>query len=341
MENLKEKLIVTESPHVRSGNTTSGIMLDVIIALMPALIAGVVIFGYRAAALAVVCVSASVFFEWLWCKIVKKPSSIGDCSAAVTGLLLAMNIPVTMPFWMAIIGTFFAIVIVKQFFGGIGHNFMNPALAARAFLLTSWAQAMTTWVAPFSKVGADAVSQATPLAQLAQSVDAVSTATSAAETVQLPSYLDLFFGTTGGCMGETCAFALLIGAIYLLAKKVISIKIPATYIATVAILTFVFGGKDGLFTGDALYHILSGGLMLGAFFMATDYVTTPYTPKGQIIFGIGCGVLTAVIRLWGGYPEGVSYSILLMNVASPLIDRYTAPKRFGAFKEKKEGGKNA
>ena len=341
MENLKEKLIVTESPHVRSGNTTSGIMLDVIIALMPALIAGVVIFGYRAATLAVVCVSAAVFFEWLWCKIVKKPSSIGDYSAAVTGLLLAMNLPVTMPFWMAIIGAFFAIVIVKQFFGGIGHNFMNPALAARAFLLTSWAQAMTTWVAPFSKVGADAVSQATPLAQLAQSVDAVSTATSAVETVQLPSYLDLFFGTTGGCMGETCAFALLIGAIYLLAKKVISIKIPATYIATVAMLTFAFGGKDGLFTGDALYHILSGGLMLGAFFMATDYVTTPYTPKGQIIFGIGCGVLTAVIRLWGGYPEGVSYSILLMNVASPLIDRYTVPKRFGAFKEKKEGGKNA
>ncbi len=341
MENLKEKLIVTESPHVRSGNTTSGIMLDVIIALMPALIAGVVIFGYRAAALALVCVLASVFFEWLWCKIVKKPSAIGDFSAVVTGLLLAMNLPVTMPFWMAIVGAFFAIVIVKQFFGGIGHNFMNPALAARAFLLTSWAQAMTTWIAPFSKVGADAVSQATPLAQLAQSVDAVSTATSAAETVQLPSYLDLFFGTTGGCMGETCAFALLIGAIYLLAKKVISIKIPATYIATVAVLTFIFGGKDGLFTGDALYHILSGGLMLGAFFMATDYVTTPYTPKGQIIFGIGCGVLTAVIRLWGGYPEGVSYSILLMNVASPLIDRYTAPKRFGASKEKKEGGKNA
>lgn len=341
MENLKEKLIVTESPHIRSGNTTSGIMLDVIIALMPALIAGVVIFGYRAAVLTLVCISASVFFEWLWCKIVKKPSSIGDYSAAVTGLLLAMNLPVTMPFWMVVIGTFFAIVIVKQFFGGIGHNFMNPALAARAFLLTSWAQAMTTWVAPFSKVGADAVSQATPLAQLAQSVDAVSTATSAAETVQLPSYLDLFFGTTGGCMGETCALALLIGAVYLLAKKVISIKIPATYIATVAILTFVFGGKDGLFTGDALYHILSGGLMLGAFFMATDYVTTPYTPKGQIIFGIGCGVLTAVIRLWGGYPEGVSYSILLMNVASPLIDRYTAPKRFGAFKKKKEGGKNA
>lgn len=341
MENLKEKLIVTESPHVRSGNTTSGIMLDVIIALMPALIAGVVIFGYRAAALAVVCILASVFFEWLWCKIVKKPSAIGDFSAVVTGLLLAMNLPVTMPFWMAIIGAFFAIVIVKQFFGGIGHNFMNPALAARAFLLTSWAQAMTTWVAPFSKVGADAVSQATPLAQLAQSADAVSSATSAAETVQLPSYLDLFFGTTGGCMGETCAFALLIGAIYLLAKKVISIKIPAAYIATVALLTFAFGGNDGLFTGDALYHILSGGLMLGAFFMATDYVTTPYTPKGQVIFGIGCGVLTAVIRLWGGYPEGVSYSILLMNVASPLIDRYTAPKRFGAFKEKKEGGKNA
>lgn len=336
MENLREKLIVTESPHIRGANTTAGIMLDVIIALMPTLIAGTFIFGYRAAVLAAVCVGASVFFEWAWCKLLKKPSSIGDFSAAVTGLLLALNLPVTMPFWMAIIGALFAIVIVKQFFGGIGHNFMNPALAARAFLLTSWPQAMTTWVAPFVKTSvfsnADAVSQATPLAQLAQSA--------AAETSQLPSYLDLFLGRTGGCIGEVSAAAILVGAVYLLAKRVINIKIPAAYILTVAILTFVFGGSDGLFTGDPLYNVLSGGLMLGAFFMATDYVTTPYTPKGQLVFGLGCGILASVIRLWGGYPEGVSYSILLMNVATPLIDRYTKPNRFGEIKTKKGDKKN-
>ncbi len=323
LENAKKKLVVTESPHIRSGNSTSAIMLDVIIALIPSLIAGVVVFGYRALVLSVVCVAACIFFEWGWCKIVKKPSSIGDLSAAVTGLLLALNMPVTVPFWMAIIGSLFAIIVVKQFFGGLGHNFMNPALAARAFLLTSWAGTMTTYVAPFSKVSlfnnADAVSSATPLALINSSEN-------------LPSYLDLFLGRIGGCIGEVSALAVLLGAAYLIFRRVISIRIPAAYILTVAVLTFIFGG-DGLFKGDALYHILSGGLLLGAFFMATDYVTTPYTPKGQTIFGIGCGVLTAVIRLFGGYPEGVSYSILLMNVATPLIDRYTAPKRFGARRD--------
>ena len=332
-QNLKEKLIVSESPHVRQGSSTAGIMLDVVIALIPALIAGVIVFGYRAAVLSVVCVAAAVFFEWAWCKILKKPSTIGDFSAAVTGLLLALNLPVTFPFWMAVIGALFAIIIVKQFFGGIGHNFMNPALAARAFLLTSWAQPMTTWVAPFSKVlmfnNADAVSSATPLALIKSGA------------ADLPGYMELFLGKIGGSIGEVSILALLIGAAYLLIRRVISIKIPATYILTVAVLTFAFGGKDGIFTGDAIYHILSGGLMLGAFFMATDYVTTPYTPKGQIIFGIGCGIITAVIRLWGGYPEGVTYSILLMNVATPLIDRFTAPKRFGEVKEDRRDNANA
>jgi electron transport complex protein RnfD len=299
-------------------------MLDVIIALIPAVIAGTIIFGIRALALCSICVIAAVFSEWLWCKILKKQSSIGDYSAAVTGLLLALNLPVTMPFWMAIIGCVFAIIIVKQFFGGIGHNFMNPALAARAFLLTSWAQAMTTWTAPFS---ADAVSSATPLSLIKEGV-----------TEGLPSYMDMFLGNTGGCIGEVSAVAILIGAAYLLAKGVINLRIPASYILTTAVITFIFG-KDGWFTGDALMHVLSGGLLLGAFFMATDYVTTPYTKSGQIIFGIGCGVITAVIRLYGGYPEGVSYSILLMNVAAPLIDKVTVPKRFGQIKEKtaKEG----
>ncbi len=329
LENINEKLVVAESPHVRSGNTTSKIMLDVIIALIPALIAGTVVFGYRALVLTAVCVLASVGFEWVWCKTLKKPSTIGDLSAAVTGLLLALNLPATMPFWMAIVGCLFAIIVVKQFFGGIGHNFMNPALAARAFLLTSWAQAMTTWTAPFEKLNlfsnADAVTTATPL-----------TLAKSGAFSEIPGYLDLFLGNVGGCIGEVSALAILIGGAYLLIKKVISIRIPATYLITVAALTFVFGGRDGLFTGDALMHLLSGGLMLSAFFMATDYVTTPYTKKGQVIFGFGCGVIAAVIRLFGGYPEGVSYAVLLMNVAAPLIDKFTVPKRFGEVKKAKE-----
>ncbi len=324
LTNINEKLIVTESPHVRGANSTSKVMLDVIIALIPAVIAGTIIFGIRALALCSICVIAAVLSEWVWCKILKKQSTVGDFSAAVTGLLLALNLPVTMPLWMAVIGCVFAIIIVKQFFGGIGHNFMNPALAARAFLLTSWAQAMTTWTAPFS---ADAVSSATPLSLIKEGA-----------TEGLPSYMDMFLGNMGGCIGEVSTVAILIGAAYLVAKGVINLRIPASYILTTAIITFIFG-KNGWFTGDALMHVLSGGLMLGAFFMATDYVTTPYTKSGQIIFGIGCGVITAVIRLYGGYPEGVSYSILLMNVAAPLIDKITVPKRFGEIKEKtaKEG----
>ncbi len=330
MEKLRQKLIVCESPHIRQGDTTATIMLDVIIALMPALLAGIVIFGFRSAVLAAVCIASSVFFEWAWCKIIKKPSAIGDFSAVVTGLLLAMNLPVTMPYWMAVIGSLFAIIIVKQFFGGIGQNFMNPALAARAFLLTSWAQPMTTWVKPFSAVSivsnTDAVTSATPLTIIKEGMDG------------LPSYGDMFLGKIGGCMGEVSALALIIGAVYLVARKVISINIPASFIATVAVFTFIFGGSEGLFTGDAMTHILSGGLILGAFFMATDYATTPCTNMGQIIFGIGCGLLTSIIRIWGGYPEGVSYSILLMNVASPLIDKLVMPKPFDADSKKERSG---
>lgn len=326
--NTESKFLVTEAPHVRARDGVRDIMLDVIIALMPALIAGTVVFGYRVAAVAAVCVASCVFFEWLWCRLVKKPSSISDLSAAVTGLLLALNMPVTIPLWMPIIGSLFAIVIVKQFFGGIGHNFMNPALAARAFMLTSWAQAMTNWTVPFAKLSiggkaaADAVSSATPLALL-----------KSGSYEGMPTYLNLFLGNAAGCIGEVSALAILIGAAYLLYRCVIKLRVPLCFILTVFVITWIFG-KNGWFTGDALRHILSGGVLLGAFFMATDYTTTPYTPKGQIIFGIGCGIITAVIRLWGAYPEGVSYSILLMNAATPLIDRYTAPKRFGT-----EGGK--
>lgn len=326
--NTESKFLVTEAPHVRARDGVRDIMLDVIIALMPALIAGTVVFGYRVAAVAAVCIGSCVFFEWLWCRLVKKPSSISDLSAAVTGLLLALNMPVTIPLWMPIIGSLFAIVIVKQFFGGIGHNFMNPALAARAFMLTSWAQAMTSWTVPFAKLSlggkaaADAVSSATPLALL-----------KSGRYEGMPTYLNLFLGNAAGCIGEVSALAILIGAAYLLYRRVIKLRVPLCFILTVFVITWIFG-KNGWFTGDALRHILSGGVLLGAFFMATDYTTTPYTPKGQIIFGIGCGIITAVIRLWGAYPEGVSYSILLMNAATPLIDRYTAPKRFGT-----EGGK--
>lgn len=326
--NTESKFLVTEAPHVRARDGVRDIMLDVIIALMPALIAGTVVFGYRVAAVAAVCIASCVFFEWLWCRLVKKPSSISDLSAAVTGLLLALNMPVTIPLWMPIIGSLFAIVIVKQFFGGIGHNFMNPALAARAFMLTSWAQAMTSWTVPFAKLtlggkaAADAVSSATPLALL-----------KSGSYEGMPTYLNLFLGNAAGCIGEVSALAILIGAAYLLYRRVIKLRVPLCFILTVFVITWIFG-KNGWFTGDALRHILSGGVLLGAFFMATDYTTTPYTPKGQIIFGIGCGIITAVIRLWGAYPEGVSYSILLMNAATPLIDRYTAPKRFGT-----EGGK--
>ncbi len=331
IENLNEKLIVTESPHVRGKKTTSSIMLDVIIALLPALLAGIIVFGYRALVLTVVTVASAMLFEWLWCKILKKSSTLGDCSAALTGLLLAMNLPVTMPFWMAIVGSLFAIVVVKQFFGGLGHNFMNPALAARAFLLTSWAQSMTTWTAPFTKINlfsnVDVVTSATPLTLIKEG------------TIEnLPSYLDMFIGNIGGCIGEVSTIALLIGAAYLLAKRIISIRIPAAYVITFSIMIFVFGGESGFFSGNPLLHLLSGGLILGAVFMATDYVTTPYTTKGQIVFGIGCGIITAVIRLFGGYPEGATYAILLMNIASPLIDKFCAPKRFGELKKAKEGG---
>lgn len=311
-------LTVSHAPHTKGAQTTKSIMLDVLIALMPALIAGVIIMGYRASALAFVCVAACVFFEWGWQRLLKKPSTIGDLSAAVTGLLIALNLPVTLPFYMAVVGCFFAIIVVKQFFGGLGHNFMNPALAARAFLLTSWAKPMTTWIKPFEKISlfgnADVVSSATPLAVLK-------------EGGELPGYASLFFGNIGGCIGEVSAFAILLGAAWLLYRRVIDIKVPLSFIATLFALSY-FVGKDGI------YQILSGGVMLGAFFMATDYVTTPYTKSGQIIFGIGCGFLTFVIRNWGGYPEGVSYSILLMNLLTPIINRLTVPKSFGEMGEK-------
>ncbi len=310
-----DKYVLSSSPHVRSAETTGRIMRDVLIALLPATVLGVVFFGLSALWVVLVSTASAVAAEAVLQLLMKRKVTISDGSAAVTGLLLALNLPPSVPLYIPVIGSVFAIAIVKQCFGGLGHNFINPALAARAFLVASWPTAMTTWTMP-----ADAVSAATPLAAI-KVVGA-----------GVPSpYLDMFLGNVGGCIGETSAIALIVGGLYLAARFVIDVRIPFVYIATVALFTWV-AGPEGLFTGDALYHILAGGLMIGAFFMATDYTTSPMSGTGKIVFALGCGVLTSVIRLWGGYPEGVSYSILLMNLVVPLIDRAFSPKRFGGVR---------
>lgn len=312
------RFLVSSSPHIRSGETTQRIMLDVIIALMPALLAGILYFGFRALTVTVTAVVFAVAAEAVMQKILGKPITVKDMSAAVTGILLAFNVPSTLPLWIIAVGSIFAIAVAKQCFGGLGFNFINPALAARAMLLASWPVRMTSWVAP----GSDAVSTATPLALAKEGAEAAGQA--------LPSIWNLFIGNVGGTIGETSALALIIGGVYLLYRGVISYRIPAAYIATVAVLSFLFGGFDPF---AMVYYVFAGGLFLGAIFMATDYSTSPMTPKGQIIFAIGCGFLTSVIRFYGGYPEGVSYSILLMNLATPLIDKYTMPKKFGEVKK--------
>lgn len=321
-----ENIIVSSSPHIRDNIHTSHIMRDVCIALIPALVASVFYFGIRSLYITALCMVFCVGAEALWQKLTKSAVTISDGTAAVTGMLLAFNLPVSAPWWICLIGSAVAIIIAKQFFGGVGHNFMNPALVGRAFLLASWPVIMTKWTAPFSTgflIPADVVTSATPLAILKNP-----------EAGTLPALWDMFIGNVGGCIGEVSTLALIIGGIYLVIRKVISPRIPLTYILTVAILTFVFP-SEGLSGFDSMmYNLLSGGLFLGAIFMATDYVTSPITSKGQIVMGLGCGILTFVIRRFGGYPEGVSYSILLMNVATPLIDRWTQPKPFGA----KRGG---
>lgn len=323
MENTR--LLVSSSPHIRSGETTQRIMLDVIIALMPALFAGIFYFGFKALTLTVTAVVFAVATEAVMQRIMKKPVTINDLSAVVTGILIAFNVPATLPLWIVAVGSIFAISVAKQCFGGLGFNFINPALAARAMLLASWPVRMTNWVAP----GPDAVSTATPLAIAKASMqEAVSGATPWAEP--LPDIWNLFIGNIGGCIGETSKLALIIGGAYLLYRGVISHRIPTAYIGTVAVLAFIFGGFD---PATMIYHIFAGGLFLGAIFMATDYSSSPMSARGQIIFGVGCGILTSVIRFYGGYPEGVSYSILLMNLATPLIDRYTMPRKFGEVKK--------
>jgi len=313
---LDSRLYMSSSPHIRSGVTTQRLMLDVIIALIPASFAGVYFFGLRAAVLIAVTVISCVGFEYLMRKVMKRNNTVGDLSAAVTGLLLALNVPPTLPLWMAVVGSFFAIVVVKQLFGGIGQNFVNPALAARAFLIISYGTRMTSWTPPLAKAAEiDAATFATPLGALK-------------EGGQLPNLLDMFLGNIGGSMGETSALALIIGGMYLLIRGVISWHIPVVYIGTAGLLAWILG-PNGLFTGDPLFHILAGGLMIGAIFMATDYTTSPMTTRGMVIYAAGCGILTILFRLYTNMPEGVSYAILLMNVAVPLIDRFTKPARFG------------
>ncbi|MGH4124178.1 MAG: RnfABCDGE type electron transport complex subunit D [Clostridium sp.] len=303
---------VSSSPHIKSNDSVQGIMRDVIIALIPATFAGVYFFGMKAFLVTLVSVLSCVAAEALWQKLAHQKITVGDLSAVVTGLLLAFNLPAAVPLWIPAIGGFFAIIIVKQFFGGIGQNIMNPALAARAFLLMSWPVHMTNFTV-------DGVSAATALGILKGGEG------------QLPTLMNVFIGNVGGCIGETSVIALLIGAAYLLYKKIISLHTPIAYIGSVFILTLILG-RDGFMSGNAIYEICAGGLMLGAFFMATDYTTSPMTRKGQVIFGLGCGVLTTIIRLIGGYAEGVSYSILIMSLFVPFIDKFTAPRIFGEVK---------
>ena len=319
------ELTISSSPHVHSPVSTRTIMRDVIIALLPALLGSIYFFGFRALMVTLVSVASCVFFEWAWCRLRKKPSKLYDMSAIVTGILLAFVCPVTIPYWCIILGDFFAIIIVKQLFGGIGRNIVNPALAARAFMF-SWPVLMSTWV----KVGfenaagmfstADAVTAATPLAAMHQG--------------QMPqdSLLDMFLGNIGGCIGETSAVLLLIGFGYLLIRRIISPRIPVAFLGTVALLALLFPqGNDPLAWCAA--QLCTGGVLLGAIFMATDYVTSPVTHLGQVIFGIGCGALTILIRYFGGYNEGVSYAILVMNCCVVLLDRIGRPKKFGTGKK--------
>ena len=308
---MEEKLMVTSSPHLQDKASTSSIMLDVCIALLPALICAEIIFGVRVLLVTGVSVAACFIFEYLLNMITKRPQTISDLSCAVTGILLAFCLPVSLPLWMVVIGDFVAIVIVKGLFGGIGQNFANPAATARIVLMLSFPVQMTTWTAP---VGADATASATVL-------DMVKHGTAG----EMPSLWQMFIGYQGGSLGETCAAALIVGGIYLLFRKVIQPHVPLAFIGTVAIFSLLTGR-------DPLVQILSGGVMLGAIFMATDYTTSAITPVGKVVFGIGCGLLTCLIRFFSSSVEGVSYAILLMNILCPFVDRLTRSRPFGGAK---------
>ena len=349
---MQGQLIVSAAPHIRQDVSVEKVMYGVVIALVPALAGAFHFYGPRALILTIIAVVTALVTEAAIQRLRGVPVTVRDGSALVTGILLAFNLPPGVPWWIPVVGSFFAIAIGKQVFGGLGYNPLNPALLGRAFLLASWPVHMTTaWMPPsggtlsgVSLRGIDVVTQATPLAVLRKVTEIIADPSSSTHQIvqarevladlgSADSIANLFVGRIGGCIGETSVILLLIGAAYLMFKHYIEWRIPGTYIATVAVLSWVFGGPTGLFTGNALFHVLAGGLILGAFFMATDMVTSPVSPRGMMIFGLGCGILTVIIRLVGGYPEGVSYSILLMNVATPLIDRHTRPRKFGEVKK--------
>lgn len=314
---MENNLIVSVSPHVHGKRTTSNVMLDVVIALLPAAIAGCFIFGINAAILCAVCVASCVVFEFLFTKLCKRPTTVGDFSAVVTGLLLAMNVPATLPIWQAVVGSFIAIIIVKCLFGGLGCNFANPAITARVVMLIAFTGTMAAAVPPMAIAETvDAVTYATPLSVLPNGV--------------LPeaTLMDMFLGIRGGALGETSAAALLLGFVYLLVRKVITWHTPVVFIGAVFALAFAITGD----VTTALYYTLSGGTFIGAIFMATDYVTSPSTAKGKIVFALGCALITTAIRFYGSYPEGVSFSILFMNILNPYIDKWTMKKPFGGVK---------
>ncbi|MDR2183537.1 MAG: RnfABCDGE type electron transport complex subunit D [Clostridiales bacterium] len=323
-KNPASNYLITSKPHMRSNITTQRLMLDVIIALLPALLVAIINFGARGTAVIAVSVISCVFFEWAYQKIMKKPVTINDFSAVITGILIAFGIPATVPLWTMVVAAFFAIVIVKQLFGGIGQNFVNPALAARAFLLAAYPALVTMY--DFG-LAYDAIAAPTPLVQFAEA------------PLYTPGFADMWnilwgFGQTRGAIGEVATILIIAGGAYLLIRKVINWRIPVFFIGSTAIMLLIFG-RHGFMTGQPHYEIFLGALMLSAFFMATDYSTSPMTALGQVVFGIGCGVITAIIRLWGGFPEGVTYAILLMNLLVPLIDKLTKPRVYGAIK----GGK--
>ena len=321
-----DNLIVSASPHLVTALDTQKTMLMVILALVPSLLVSTYVFGFRVLILTAVCIAASMFFEWAWNKLMKKQQTVGDLSAALTGTLIAFNVPSGLPYWIAIVGCFVAIIVVKQLFGGVGKNIVNPAITARIVLFISFATEMTTWPLPRMNQTADALTGATPLGVLAEG-----------NPVDLPSNMELFLGYVGGSMGEVSAIALLIGGIFLVWKKIISPIIPCCFIGTVFVFSLIYYGATG--NGDALqmaiFHVLAGGVMLGAIFMATDYVTSPLLPTGKVVFGIGCGIITMLIRLFGQYPEGVSFSILIMNCLTPLIDTFFQKRMYGGAKNEK------
>lgn len=328
-------LVVSAAPHQVSPLNTTKVMGTVLIALIPTFAVGVYEFGYRAIILTAVCIAACVVFEWLFNKITHKEQTIGDLSAVLTGTLIALNCPAGLPYWIAICGCFAAIIVVKQLFGGLGQNLFNPAVTARIFMFLAFASEMTTWpVARGSKLfgadGVDVTSQATALGELSHGDGTLASVTDY-------SNLDLFLGNCGGCIGEVSALAIIIGGIFLIARKIITWHIPVSFLATVAVLGFIWGAAtgSGALAGCA-FNLCAGGVMLGAFFCATDYVTSPTTAMGKVIFGIGCGLFTMLIRIFSSYPEGVSFAILLMNILSPYIDRFVEGRLFPAPKEEKE-----